>query len=63
MKLVSELLKEVRTGLAPYKIEEIAVGAGVSLSVATGVKSGRNTNPTVESLERLQKFIMEKNNG
>ena len=58
MKLLAELVTELKK----YDSKEICFKSGVSFSTLNNLLSGRNTNPTIEVVEKLQNFLEEKEN-
>lgn len=54
------MLTELREKLRKYNRVEIAVATNVSISTIDKIISGANDNPTVKTLELLQRFIDQK---
>ena len=57
-----QFLTELLTELKKYDSKEICYKTGVSPSSLANLLSGRNTNPTVGLVAKLQDFIQEKEN-
>ena len=57
-----KLLTELLTELKKYDSKEICFKSGVSFSTLNNLLSGRNTNPTIDVVEKLQNFLEEKEN-
>lgn len=54
--MIEGILDEVRK----YNRTEVAYKTGLSISTLNNILGGRNTNPTLETVEKLQNFIKEK---
>lgn len=49
--------EEILTQARKYKREEIAYLSGVSLGSVCSIMSGRNNNPTLKTVQKLDKFL------
>lgn len=56
------MLKTLIEQLRKYNRTEIAYKAGVSPNTLALIMSGKNDNPTLKTVEALQKFVKEKEN-
>ena len=54
--MLSELIEKLRK----YRRSEIAEKSGVSIYTLNTIMSGANDNPTIKTVEALQRFVEEK---
>jgi len=54
------MLEKLIADLRKYDPAEISYKSGVSLSTVNALRSGSQKNPTIKTVEALQKFVEEK---
>ncbi|MEU3648671.1 helix-turn-helix domain-containing protein [Lentzea sp. NPDC034063] len=55
---VDHLFREVRpSGRKPFTHPEVSVATGLSTGLLSALRSGKNTNPTKDTLQRLADFF------
>lgn len=54
------MLKELIARLKKQDVAEVAFKSGVSIATIHNITSGRNDNPTIKIVEKLQNFLDEK---
>ena len=64
-----ELLEKIRLALADRKLDKVAAQTGLHENTVRSIASGKNTNPTIATVEKLAAFnsrggsiFMEKQN-
>lgn len=51
------MLKKLVEDLRGYRREVICAETGISFATLSQIMSGANTNPTIKTFEKLQKFV------
>ena len=57
METIENLLERIRLALADRKLNKVAEQTGLHENTVRAIASGDNTNPTLETVQKLAKYL------